>query len=74
MGDIMYTVDKIESNIVTLEDRNTKTFIDIEKNILPQNIKEGDILDLKNNKFKINKQVTKETKKRIKNRFNSLIK
>lgn len=74
MGDIMYTIEKIENNIVTLEDRNTKTLIDVEKNILPKNIKDGDILDLINNEYKINKQLTKATKNRIKNKFNSLIK
>lgn len=70
----MYTVEKIEGDLVTLEDRNKKTLFDIEKNILPKNIKEGDILDIINNKYKINKQLTKETKKRIKDKFNSLIK
>lgn len=74
MGDIMYTIEKIENNIVTLEDRNTKILIDVEKNILPKNIKDGDILELINNEYKINKQLTKATKNRIKNKFNSLIK
>ena len=70
MSDKMYTVEKIEGDLVTLEDRNKKTLFDIEKNILPKNIKEGDILDIINNKYKINKQLTKETKKRIKDKFN----
>ena len=50
MGDNMYTVEKIEDNIVRLEDRTKQTFFDIEKDKLPNDIKEGDILDLIDNK------------------------
>lgn len=73
MGDKMYTVEKIENNIVTLEDRNKNIFFDIDKNILPENIKEGDILDLVDNKYIINEKTTKEIKENIRNKFNSLM-
>lgn len=73
MGDKMYTVEKIDENYVTLEKRTNKTLFDIEKNILPHNIKEGDILELINNKYIINKKITKETKKKIRSKFNSLM-
>lgn len=73
MGDIMYTVEKIEKDIVTLEDRNKKDFFDVDKNILPLNIKEGDLLDLVDGEYIINETLTKETKKNIRNRFNSLM-
>lgn len=73
MGDKMYTVEKIENNIVTLEDRNKNIFFNTNKNILPENIKEGDILDLVDNKYIINEKSTKEIKEKIRNKFNSLM-
>ena len=73
MGDIMFTVEKIEDNIVVLEDRNKNTFFNIEKNNLPNNIKEGDILDLEEGKYIINEYSTKKNKEDIRNKFNSLM-
>lgn len=73
MGDIMFTVEKIEDNIVVLEDRNKNTFFNIEKNNLPNNIKEGDILDLEEGKYIINEYSTKKIKEDIRNKFNSLM-
>lgn len=73
MGDIMFTIEKIEDNIVILEDRNKNTFFNIDKSMLPNNIKEGDILDLKDNMYIINKDLTKKIKEDIRNKFNSLM-
>lgn len=73
MGDIMFTVEKIEDNMVVLEDRNKNTFFNIEKNNLPNNIKEGDILDLEEGKYIINEYSTKKIKEDIRNKFNSLM-
>ena len=69
----MFTVEKIEDNIVVLEDRNKNTFFNIEKNNLPNNIKEGDILDLEEGKYIINEYSTKKIKEDIRNKFNSLM-
>lgn len=73
MGDKMYTVEKIEGNIVTLEDRNNNVFLEINKDILPNNINEGDILDLVDDKYIINEESTKKIKEDIRNKFNSLM-
>lgn len=73
MGDKMYTVEKIEGNIVTLEDRNNNVFLEIKKDILPNSIKEGDILDLVDGKYIINEESTKKIKEDIRNKFNSLM-
>lgn len=70
----MYTVESIINDIVKLEDRNTKKIIEINKSLLPNNIKEQDILDLVNDKYIINEEETKRIKKDIRNRFNNLIK
>lgn len=69
----MFTVEKIEDNLVTLEDRINNIFFDIEKNALPTNIKERDILDLIDGKFILNKKLTKNKKDKIRNKFNSLL-
>ena len=73
MGDIMYTVESINEILVKLEDRKYNTTFSVEKDTLPSDIKEGDILDIKDNKFVINKELTNETKERIKNKFESLM-
>ena len=70
----MYTEESIINDIVKLEDRNTKKIIEIKKSLLPNNIKEQDILDLVNDKYIINEEETKRIKKNIRNRFNNLIK
>jgi len=38
MGDIMYTVEKIEDNLVTLEDRNNNTLFDIDIALLTHDL------------------------------------
>lgn len=68
----MYTVDRIEENIVILENRNINEMIEIEKDKLPQNIKEGDIIESIDNKYKINTKKTIITKNNIRDRFNKL--
>lgn len=73
MGDIMFTVEKIEENFIRLEDRTKKEYIDVNKKELPTNIKEGDILDLKNGKYILRKKLTTKIKNKVRNRFNSLM-
>lgn len=69
----MYTVEKIEENLVRLENRETKKYFEVEKEILPSNIKEGDILDFINDKYVINKTLTENKKNNIRSRFDSLM-
>ena len=69
----MFTVESINEILVKLEDRKYNTTFLVERETLPSNIKEGDILDIKDNKFVINEELTNETKKRIKNKFESLM-
>ena len=44
MGDIMYTVDRIEDDIVILENRNNNTMIEVDIQEFDFDINEGDIL------------------------------
>ena len=67
----MYTVEKIEENIIVLENRNTKELIEIEKERI-NDVKEKDIVLLKNGEYLIDKKETERIKKDIRNRFNRL--
>lgn len=68
----MYTVDRIEKNIVILENRNNNKMIEINIDKLPKNIKEGDIITLSNNEYVKEVEKTKLIKNNIRNRFNRL--
>ena len=68
----MYTVDRIEENIVILESRNNNKMIEVELIKLPENIKEGDIITLSNNEYILEEKKTNSKKNNIRNRFNKL--
>lgn len=67
-----YTVDRIEDDIVILEDRNTGQMLDISINELPNDIKTGDILKKINGKYLIDEEETKGVEKRIHDKMNDL--
>ena len=67
-----YIIDRIEDNIAILENQDTKEFININTNLLPQNIKEGMILSLINNTYTIDKKATEERRKEILEKFKRL--
>lgn len=69
---LMYTVDRIEKEYIVLENRETLEIVNVEKKLLPNNIKEQDIVNFINNKYIIDKELTNSTKKNIKDRFNKL--
>lgn len=67
-----FTVDRFEGDIAVLENRDTGEMININKNDLPQDAKEGSILRLNNNKYEIDVEEQKEVEKRIKDKMNKL--
>ena len=67
-----FTVDKIEENIIVLEDRNTRKMYDIEKDKLPEDIKSGDIIKKINGKFFIDELETQKVEKRIEKKMKDL--
>ena len=67
-----YTVERFEENIVVLEDRKTQKMLNIEKNKLPNKIKEGDIIKEINGKFLKEEEKTEEVLERIKNKMDDL--
>jgi len=61
-----YIVDRIEDNIVVLENKNK--IIKVDKILLPKNIKEGSIIT----KGKINTKLEIKRRKKIRTKFNKL--
>lgn len=67
-----YAVDRIEDNIVVLEDINTKEKQEVQKELLPPNIKDGTILIFENNEYKLDLNEEELRRKKIQERFNRL--
>lgn len=73
MNDIKeYTVDRFEGNIAVCEDRDTKEMLNIKKEDLPSEIKEGSILTYKDGTFSINKEKEQEVSERISQKMDNL--
>jgi len=68
----LYTVDRIEDNIVILEDRNNKMLFEVEKKLFDFDIRESDIVDMVDNKYVKNNKLTKDVSNNIRSRFDRL--
>lgn len=67
-----FSIDRIEGTIAILEDIDTKEKKELDISLLPNTIKEGSILLLKNNKYIIEKKEEEIRRKRIMDKFNKL--
>ena len=67
-----FTVDRIEDDIVVLENRTTQEIINSSLNELPNDIKTGDILKKVNGKYFVDEDETKSVEKRIHDKMNDL--
>ncbi len=67
-----YAVDKIENNIVLLEDLSTKEKKEVSVSLLPSSINEGTILIYQDGKYIIDKNTEKERRNKLKDKFNRL--
>lgn len=67
-----YVIDRIEDNIVICQNLETKEMVEIEKKLLPQNIKDGNILLFENNEYKLDLDEEEIRRQRIRERFNRL--
>ena len=65
---MQYIIDRFENGFAICEDQNKK-MIEIKKADLPLNVKEGDVLNLKDGTFSID---SKQTKKIREDNFNLL--
>lgn len=59
-----YIIDRFEETKAILEEDEGK-FIEIKRTLLPKNAKEGDCVELINDKYIINKKETENLKKEI---------
>ena len=67
-----FTVDRIEDDIVVLENRTTQEIINSSLNELPNDIKTGDILKKVNGKYFVDEEETKNVERRIEDKMNDL--
>lgn len=67
-----YAIDKIEEDLVVLEELTTQEKKEINIKNLPKEIKEGTILVYTNDTYIIDKNLEKERKANIKSKFDML--
>ena len=67
-----YVIDRIEDNIVVCQNLETKEMVEIEKKLLPQNIRDGNVLLFENNEYKLDLAEEEIRRQRIRERFNRL--
>ena len=67
-----YSVDRFEGEYAVLENRKTNETKNVKKDMLPENIKEGSILQYVNGKYTYNEELTKEETNRIQEKMNKL--
>ena len=65
-------IDRFEGNLAVCEDRETKEMINIEISNLPNNIKEGDIIKFKDNKYELHEELRNEIEDRINEKMKNL--
>ena len=67
-----YTIDRFEENIAVIEDRKTGKMKNIEKEKIPPECKEGDIIKCINGKYYLDIDETKKLEKDIQEKYNDL--
>ena len=67
-----YSVDRFEGEYAVLENRKTNEIKNVKKDMLPENIKEGSILQYVNGKYTYNEKRTQEEVNRIQDKMNKL--
>lgn len=67
-----YCVDRIEDNIVILQDLDTKEIKEVLKKDIGIRVKDGDILVYKNNKYMKDKKIKEDRIKIIQEKMNRL--
>ncbi len=66
-----YVVDRIEGDIVVLQDLSTKKMKNVEKDLLPK-VKEGDALKYQNKEYTLDNETKSKREKDIKAKFERL--
>ena len=67
-----YSIDRIEENIAVLENIETKEIIEVAISLLPDNIKETNIVIYENNEYELDENTEETRKKDLLSRFDKL--
>lgn len=67
-----YSVDRFEGEYAVLENRKTNKTKNVKRDMLPENIKEGSILQYINGKYTYKEELTKQETNRIQDKMNKL--
>lgn len=67
-----YAVDRIENDVVILQNTFNGKIIEIKKQLLPNNISDGTILEYKDNKYYIDKDEEKRRRNILEEKLNRL--
>ncbi len=67
-----YSVDRFEGEYAVLENRKTNKTKNVKRDMLPENIKEGSILQYINGKYTYKEELTKKESNRIQDKMNKL--
>lgn len=67
-----YTIDRFEENKVVIENRESKEIKNIEKDKIPNNCKEGDIIKCINGKYFLDEEQTQKREKEIQEKYKKL--
>lgn len=67
-----FTIDRFEGNLAICENRSTGEMIEIKRDELPSNIKEGTIIKKVENKYIEDLEENENVKKRIKEKMDNL--
>lgn len=67
-----FSIDRFEEDMVILENRENGNRINVERNKLPSNLKEGDILKCINGKYSLDNERTQEETNRLRSKMNDL--
>lgn len=70
----LFALDRFEGDFAVCENRTTGEIINIPKELISSNAKEGSILKIENSKYILDEQETTKAQKEIKNLANNLFK
>lgn len=68
----LYTIDRFEGDMAVIENRKTREIKNIEKEKIPEECKEGDIIKSINGKYFLDEEQTKEVEKNIHEKYKNL--
>ena len=66
---MLYAIDKIEDNIVLLENIDNKEKKEVDKTLLPNEIKEGNIIKYENDSYTLDQKTENKRRKELEDKL-----